>query len=103
MAQVKIQGGIYFDADSLMYGNTFTPYSFIGGKLLAFSSYTPICEHTLTAEIPDDFDPRRAVVAGLESKRIKLRAEFAAAVVELDRQINSLLSIEGATTERVEA
>jgi len=103
MAQVQIQGGIYFDADSIKYGPAFEPYKFFSGKLQTFSTYTPICAHTLTAELPDDFDPRRAAVAGLEAKRAKLRADFAAAVVDLDRQINSLLAIEGATTEQVEA
>lgn len=54
-------------------------------------------EHLTTVEVPDDFDPRPQQVAALEAAKQKARAEFQARITELDRQIQSLLAIEGAT------
>lgn len=53
-----------------------------------------ICEHELTFEVPDDFDPRPAQIAALEQQKQELRAKFAVAVKELDDRINSLLALE---------
>ena len=56
-----------------------------------------VTEHTTTVEVPDDFDPRPQQIAALEAAKQKARAEFQARITELDRQIQSLLAIEGAT------
>jgi hypothetical protein len=53
-------------------------------------------EHLTTVEVPDDFDPRTQEVARLEAEKQKARAEFQARITELDRQIQSLMAIEGA-------
>ena len=53
-------------------------------------------EHTTTVEVPDDFDPRPQQVAALEAEKQKARAEFQKRITEIDRQIQSLLAIEGA-------
>ena len=53
-------------------------------------------EHTTTVEVPDDFDPRPLQVAALEAKKQTVSAEFQARITEIDRQIQSLLAIEGA-------
>ena len=53
-------------------------------------------EHLTTVEVPDDFDPRPQQVAALEAEKQKARAEFQARITEIDRQIQSLLAIEGA-------
>ena len=53
-------------------------------------------EHTITVEVPDDFDPRPQQVAALEAEKQKARAEFQKRITEIDRQIQSLLAIEGA-------
>ena len=53
-------------------------------------------EHTTTVEVPDDFDPRPQQVAALEAEKQKARAEFQARITEIDRQIQSLMAIEGA-------
>jgi hypothetical protein len=53
----------------------------------------------VTFDVPDDFDPRPAQVKALEAKKRELEAQFSAAVVELNRQINSLLCIESAVSE----
>jgi len=48
----------------------------------------------VTFEVPDDFDPRPQQVKALEAKRQELRAQFAAAVTESERQISQLQAIE---------
>ena len=53
-------------------------------------------EHTTTVEVPSDFDPRPQQIAALEAAKQKARAEFQARITEIDRQIQSLLAIEGA-------
>lgn len=53
-------------------------------------------EHTITVEVPDDFDPRPQQVAALEAEKQTVSADFQARITELDRQIQSLMAIEGA-------
>ena len=53
-------------------------------------------EHTTTVEVPDDFDPRPHQVAALDAEKQKARAEFQKRITEIDRQIQSLMAIEGA-------
>jgi len=53
-------------------------------------------EHLTTVEVPDDFDPRPLQVQMLEAEKQKARAEFQKRITEIDRQIQSLLAIEGA-------
>lgn len=53
-------------------------------------------EHLTTVEVPDDFDPRPQQVAALEAEKQEARAEFQERITEIDRQIQSLLAIEGA-------
>jgi arylsulfatase A-like enzyme len=55
---------------------------------------TPVCEHELTVNVPDDFDPRPGQIAALEKQKQEMRAKFAAAVKEIDDRINSLLALE---------
>lgn len=58
--------------------------------------YVTVMPHEIEVEVPDDFDPRPKQVAALEAEKQKARAEFHARVTEIDRQIQSLLAIEGA-------
>ena len=53
-------------------------------------------EHTITVEVPDDFDPQPLQVQALEAAKQKARAEFQERITEIDRKIQSLLAIEGA-------
>lgn len=55
-----------------------------------------ICPHEFEVETPDNFDPRPQQVAALKAKQQKVRAEFAARIVELDRQISELTCLEAA-------
>jgi hypothetical protein len=53
-----------------------------------------VAKHSFEVDVPDDFDPRPQMVAMLRAAKEQARAEFAARVVEYDRQINELLAIE---------
>jgi hypothetical protein len=56
--------------------------------------YVWIREHTAEFEVPEEFDPRPAIVADLEAEKVRMRAEFAAKVVEIDKRISQLLALE---------
>jgi hypothetical protein len=53
-----------------------------------------VCEHSFTAEVPDNFDPRLSQVDALREEEKKLRAEFTARVTEINARIQSLLALE---------
>ncbi len=53
-----------------------------------------VCTAEVTFDVPDDFDPRPAQVKALEAKKREMQAQFAAAVVEIERQISQLQAIE---------
>ena len=55
-----------------------------------------ICAHEFEVETPDDFDPRPQQVAALQAAKQKVRAEFAARIDEIERQISELQSLEAA-------
>lgn len=94
MAKITLKGGIYYDADVTMRGVTgWDRYRFFPGDLTAFSTYVPVCAHEFTVDI-GDFDHRPEVIRMLEAKRKELHAQFAAAVTEINRQINELQAIE---------
>lgn len=60
----------------------------------SFHDRVKVCEHTLVAEIPDNFDLRPGLVANLERQREQVQAEFSKRVTEINAQIQSLLAIE---------
>lgn len=70
------------------------PFVFQVYKPMKDSKDVLVQEHSITVEVPADFDPRPGMVEALEAQKAKARAEFAALVVSLDRQINELLAIE---------
>lgn len=53
-----------------------------------------ICAHEFEVETPDDFDPRPQQVAALQAAKQKVRAEFAARITEIEKQISELTCIE---------
>jgi len=55
-----------------------------------------IQEHEFEVETPDDFDPRPQQVQALEKEMQKVRADFAARVTEIERQISTLTCLEAA-------
>lgn len=58
-------------------------------------SATFICigEHTISAEIPADFDQRSKKIAALEEQKRELQAKFQAALTEITRRISELQAI----------
>lgn len=91
---ITLKGFILYDTEHGKYGNSdlwpefvFREYDETGGKILV----RPL---EITVEIPADFDPRPAQIKALEAKRQELQAQFAAAVVEINRQISQLQAIE---------
>jgi len=94
--KVTINGGIYFDTSSIGVEQYLPQYKFFSGPAESFGNYIAVCAHEITADIPDDFDPRPEQVKQLEAQRKELHEKFARAVMEIDRRINSLLALEAA-------
>lgn len=92
---VEIHGWIVFDALRARH-----PDIWPGGGF-SFAAYEPsgadvtvVREHSFTVEVPADFDPRPGMVKALEEKKRQAHAEFAALVMQIDRQISELQAIE---------
>ena len=58
------------------------------------SGYICVGTAEVTFDVPDNFDPRPEQVKALEARKRELQAQFAAAVVEIERQISQLQAIE---------
>jgi hypothetical protein len=72
-----------------------------GAPGFKFFDYTPngkefvkVADHTVTVDVPDDFDPRSLMVQSLEQEKQKLTAAFQARITEINGQIQNLLAIE---------
>jgi hypothetical protein len=62
-----------------------------------------IGEQDIEIEVPDGFDIRPSLVANLEREKEKLSREFNGKVMEINREIQSLLAIENKPTSMAEA
>lgn len=81
-----------------------TQYGLKDAPLIEFRTYKPsaeyspntviVREHSFDVDVPDDFDPRPAMIASLQEQKQIVRAEFAKKVKQLDDQIADLLAIE---------
>ena len=98
MTTITLDGGIYLDAGHDQYSGS--QYKFFAGRVESWDKYLVIMPYTLAFDLPADFDPRTAQVKALEAQKADLHAKFALAVTEINARINSLLAIEGATTEK---
>lgn len=104
MAIVKIPGFIYakgtrhFDPKTMQYIDG-PEFQFFHSDSMAGGEYghdrVLIGPHEIVAEIPDSFDPRRALAENLKAEKKRLMAEFNKRVTEIDRQIQKYLAIEG--------
>jgi hypothetical protein len=73
-----------------------------GGKPgFKFFDYDPVgkdhvkvADHTVTVDVPDDFDPRSLMVQSLEQEKQRLTATFQARITEINGQIQNLLALE---------
>jgi hypothetical protein len=61
--------------------------------------FVKVADHTVTVDVPDDFDPRSLMVQSLEQEKQKLTAAFQARITEIDGQIQNLLALENHATE----
>lgn len=83
---------------------TSTQYSPNGEKTIDFRTYRPtaeyspntvvVREHSFEVDIPDDFDPRPAMIASLEEQKQIARKKFAEEMRTIEHRIQSLLAIE---------
>ena len=91
--KIKIEGAVYFRTTREYESQD--RYAFLAGRCADFSSFKALAPLTIEVDVPD-FDPRAAEVEALKAKRKEVHDAFAAAVMEIDQRINSLLAIENA-------
>ena len=91
---VTIKGFIVFDSHRARLPSCYPagPYTF--NTYGATDDHTVIQEHTISVEIPADFDPRPGMVKALEAKKRDAEAAFAKLVTDINRQISKLQAIE---------
>ena len=87
---VTIKGALYFNTN---HWNEESKYQFFDYPT-TLDGQVKICDHEFTLEVPADFDPRPQQIKALEAQRQELHNKFAAAVLEIDQRINSLLALE---------
>ena len=92
---VKISGTVYYDTKHIEGNENYPLYTFrVGRRGPPPPDCVPVIPFEFCVEVPADFDPRPQQIKALEAKREELHATFAAAVLEIDRRINSLLALE---------
>jgi hypothetical protein len=93
--QVTIKGAVVFGKFDWDHGKPsfkFFDYDPSG------KDHVKVADHTVTVEVPDDFDPRSLMVQSLEREKQNLTAAFQARITEINGKIQSLLAIESAAT-----
>ena len=82
-----------------------TQYTWDKTPRFGFSMYKPhdgdtntviVMPHSFEIEVPDDFNPLPGQVAALEVQQAKLKQACYDSVMKIEKQINSLLTIEKA-------
>ena len=74
---------------------TFTTHDYVTSPIDGtYQKTSVICAHEFEVETPDDFDPRPQQVAALQAAKQKVRAEFAARITEIEKQISELTCID---------
>jgi hypothetical protein len=94
--KIKIEGALYFRTVKDFAGDA--DYMFLPGAASDFSRGKVIAAHTIEVDAPEGFDPRAVELEALKEKRKQVHDAFAAAVMEIDQRINSLLAIENEAT-----
>lgn len=92
--RISIKGAIYFDTDDMCDMLGWSRYTFVRGTHEKYGSKLFVCEHTLTVDIPDDFDPRAGQIEALQEQKRKAMAEFQATMTAIDKRISELQAIE---------
>lgn len=91
---VTISGTVYYDTAHIEGSENYPLYTFKVGNVDPPPDCVPIMPFEFCVEIPADFDPRPQQIKALEAQRQELHGKFAAAVLEIDQRINSLLALE---------
>ena len=68
-------------------------YSFYTFDPSEYSNLVIVMQHKFEVEVPDNFDPRPGQIAVLKAQKVKVQAEFAKKVKDIDDRISSLLAI----------
>lgn len=88
--KVTIKGGIY--AKQYHPGDKID-FTFFDFQPSEVSRWIRVMDQAIEIEVPDDFDIRPSQIAALQKKEQEIRAQFAAAVTEIHRQISELQAI----------
>ena len=75
------------DDEFEFHGIDFTGSEYARGRVMVMA-------HEFEIEVPDNFDPRPQQVAQLQAEQQKVRAEFAARITDIERQISELTCLE---------
>lgn len=70
------------------------PYVFRHYAPDASSKDVMVQPHSITVDVPADFDPRPQMVKALEAQKAKAAADYQKTVTAINRQINELQAIE---------
>jgi hypothetical protein len=93
MSKHTIKGYLYYVHYDFQEPGEFQ-IAFHQSATMSGPEWTVIREHSFEIDLPDDFDPRALQIAALEAEKQKVRAEFAARITEIDRQISKLQALE---------
>ncbi|AST86247.1 hypothetical protein CIG66_07125 [Ralstonia pseudosolanacearum] len=91
MKTIEIKGHIFLRNTRYGIEPNFTFFGFDASQ--TDPDYIKVCDHTINAEVPDDFDPREAQIASLEKQREKVRAELGRRITEINDQIAKLQAL----------
>lgn len=93
MSKHTIKGYIVYETWT---DETTGKYKFQSYKPITCDNYTqvPVCEHELTFDMPEGFDPRPGQIERLQELKQKVRAEFSARITEIEQQISKLQAID---------
>lgn len=96
MTQKRIEGLIYYDVDSKQYCfDTFPKDYFDEGVWKGkHVYYIFVCEHTLTFDLPENFDTVTPQLNALDAKEKELKIQYHQALEHIKVQRNNLLAIE---------
>lgn len=90
MTTITLQGHIY--ASQASYEST-PRYYFAKYDMSKHGEYAQVCQHTITAEIPEDFDIRPGLVEALKAEKSKILGEAQAKATAIEERISKLLAL----------
>jgi len=101
MTQKNIEGMIYYDVISKEYcfGNFPKEYFVDGVWKGEHVHFIFVCDHTLTFDLPENFDTVTPQLNALDAKEKELKIQYHQALEHIKVQRNNLLAIECQTKE----